>query len=596
MEDVIIGTFTNDATTYLPALLDSIKRFLPGYALRLVVCDDTIARNWEALRQEFLKSGARWWLFLDHDVQFLSPDAVSLAIKAAEDNDWAITGANATSDAGALSAPYADLSVNLWAGERDWLPGFFMLVDSSKVSGVVPDQDIPGNYCGDVAYCAAVRQLGHRLGIAPVLLFHPDKGHRELPLYAESREFLKKKYGDYFCDWLTHTERASASGRLRFHILGLAYLATRAEHSPCAFTSKLLGLCRMLRGLGHEVIFYGAEGSVVDADETVVCISEAERVGVYGDYDWHREMFRVGDPLSDKAHAIFNARAIGAISERKRPGDFLLCQVGYYHQAVADAIGQGMIVVEPGIGHAGVFAPYRVFESYTWMHYMYGRLGIEDGPWYDAVIPGYYDPEQFPFQERKGDYFLYIGRIVKRKGVEIAIQIARELGVKLIMAGQGDLNSEREGLHLDPLPDGVEWVGAVEPEERARLMCGAIAVLMPTTYIEPFGAVAVEAQMCGTPIITTDFGAFPETVLHGVTGYRCRTWDDFIFAARQCVSGAIRPGDCRKWAEDNFSLSRVSLMYQEYFRKLHDLWTDERGWYVLHSDRSELDWLKRWHS
>lgn len=592
--NIVIGTFTNDAKTYLPALLDSLKR-LPGYPLRLVIQDDTIARNMEALRQEFIRSGARWWVFLDHDIQFLDAQTVATAIRAAEEHGWAITGVHATYDPVDMQKPYAQLARGLVAAEQAWLPGYFMLVDSHKIGNIVPDQDIPGNCCVDVAYCAAVRRAGYTLGIAPALVYHVYKGPPpELPLYQESRAFLQARYGNFFEDWLTPEERMPERKRFRFHILGLAYLATRVEHSPCAFTSKLLGLCRMLKSLGHEVTFYGAEGSAVEADETVTCITEAERVGVYGEYDWHKEMFRFGDPMGDEAHRIFNARAVEAINQRKRSGDFLLCQVGYYHQAVADAAGQGMIVVEPGIGHAGVFAPYRVFEAYTWMHYMYGRLGLEDGPWYDAVIPGYYDPEQFPYQEQKGDYFLYIGRIVKRKGVEIAIQVAQAVGKRLIMAGQGDLNSKNEGLHLDPLPAGVEWVGAVEPEERARLMGGAIAVLMPTTYIEPFGAVAVEAQMCGTPIITTDFGAFAETVLHGVTGYRCRTWDDFIFAARQCIAGVIRPVDCRRWAERNFSMDRIRWMYQEYFSKLWDLWTDQRGWYVEHPERVELNWLRKY--
>jgi len=354
----------------------------------------------------------------------------------------------------------------------------------------------------------------------------------------------------------------------------------------------LLGLCHMLMDLGHEVYFYGAENSAVECTEMVPCISAEDQERIYGVYDWHHELFRAGDP-GDEAHQIFNANCIREINARKQPNDFLLCQVGYYQKPIADGTGEGLIIVEPGIGHAGTFAEYRIYESYTWMHYLYGRAGIEDGPWYDAVIPGYYNPDDFPFCEKKGDYFLFLGRIVKRKGIELAIQIAQATGKKLIIAGQGELNNEREQLHLDPLPENVEWVGAVEPEERARLMGRAIAVLMPVHYIEPFGAVAVETQLVGTPIITTDWGAFPETVKHGVTGYRCRTWDDFIFAAKQCIEGVIKPEDCRRIAIENYSTDRVKLMYQEYFYRLYDLWTEESGWYTEHPGRVELGWLEK---
>ena len=107
---------------------------------------------------------------------------------------------------------------------------------------------------------------------------------------------------------------------------------------------------------------------------------------------------------------------------------------------------------------------------------------------------------------------------------------------------------------------------------------GARAVFVPTLYVEPFGTVAINAALCGTPTITTDFGAFTETVLHGVTGYRCRTFEQFVWAARN--THLIEPSDCRKWAEKNYSLERVGQLYDEYFLALNDLRTPD-GWYQM---------------
>ena len=108
-------------------------------------------------------------------------------------------------------------------------------------------------------------------------------------------------------------------------------------------------------------------------------------------------------------------------------------------------------------------------------------------------------------------------------------------------------------------------------------------------YLEPFGGVNVEAMLCGTPALTSDWGGFPETINHGITGYRCRTIDDYVWAGKYGVD-KINPADCRKWAITRYSLDRVRWMYQEYFFKLQDLWTE--GWYKLHPERTQLDWLK----
>lgn len=374
--------------------------------------------------------------------------------------------------------------------------------------------------------------------------------------------------------------------KLRFHLLGLAHLATNKTNSACAYTQKIVKLARMLKNFGHQVFFYGVEGSDLECDELIQVSTQDILEKTYGKYDKAKEFFK--HHPQDLAHQTFNANAIKEILARKEDQDFLLCPMGNYQQPIAQAVN--LMTVESGIGYTGVFSQFRVFESYAWMHYVYGLLKQDDGGWYDAVIPNYFDVADFPFEEKKEDYLLYFGRIIWRKGVQVASDVAKATGNLLYVVGQGSLDNPQEGLALGR-EKHIKYMPAVGPEERAKLLGKAKAVLMPTFYLEPFGGVNVEAQLCGTPVITSDWGAFPETVLHGITGYRCRVFEEFCWAVKNIHR--IRPAACRAWAEKNYSLERVGQMYEEYFQRVHRIFG--RGWYEANDERRELDWLYRYY-
>lgn len=374
--------------------------------------------------------------------------------------------------------------------------------------------------------------------------------------------------------------------KLRFHLLGQAHLETHKRNSSCAFNQKILKLAKMIKDYGHTVYFYGVEGSEVTCDKFIQVSTQEVLKLTYGDYDRSKNFYKQ-DP-NDYAFQHFNINAIRAILENRQDRDILLCPMGVYQKPIADAVD--LLTIESGIGYPAVFARHRIFESYAWMHYIYGSLKIEDGVWYDAVIPNYYDPDDFPFQPNKQNYLLYFGRIVSRKGVEIASNVAKATGHQLYVVGQGSLDDPIEHLNLGS-EKHIIYKPAVGPEERSELLGNAKAVLMPTYYLEPFGGVNVEAQLCGTPVITTDWGAFTETVLHGVTGYRCRVFEEFCWAVNNISN--IDPRKCREWAEKNYSMERIGKMYEEYFQRVYHLFDD--GWSGLNKERQELSWLERYY-
>ncbi len=373
---------------------------------------------------------------------------------------------------------------------------------------------------------------------------------------------------------------------LRFHLLGLAHLTTHKRNSVCAYTQKIVKLAKIIKKYGHTLYFYGIEGSEVECDEFIPVSSEEILRKTYGDYNKSKEFFK-HDP-KDLAHQTFNQNAVAAINQRKQSDDLLLCPMGNYQKPIVDSVN--LLAIESGIGYTGVFTAYRVFESYAWMHYIYGLLRQDDGAWYDAVIPNYFEVADFPYQPVKQDYLLYFGRIISRKGVQVASDVAKATGQQLYIVGQGSLDNPAEGLQLGA-EKHIRYFPAVGPEERTQFLGNAKAVLMPTYYLEPFGGVNVEAQLCGTPVITSDWGAFPETVLHGITGYRCRVFEEFCWAVKNIQR--LQPENCRKWAEKNYSLERIGRMYEEYFQRVHHIFA--KGWYQPNAERKELEWLNRYY-
>lgn len=374
---------------------------------------------------------------------------------------------------------------------------------------------------------------------------------------------------------------------LRFHVLAIPHTVTRKDYSACAFTQNVRMFCKMMHRRGHIVYHYGHTDSEVECTEHISVTDNELFEKTYGHYDWKKELFKHN--TSDLCNKTFNQRSIQEISKRKKKHDFLLLFWGIGHEEVGKA-HPDMVVVEPAIGCFNRFsAPFSVFASYSLMNYMYGKEKLEPR-WYDAVIPHYFDLEDFTFtpkaKEGKEAYFMYIGRIIESKGIGIAVEICNRLGIKLKVAGQGDF---KQNVGFDP-PECVELVGYLEPHERNELVRHAKALIVATHYNEPFGCVTIEALLNGTPLITTDWGAFTENNLHGITGYRCRTMEQFIWAAKHIDN--IDRHACRAWAEKNFSLERIAPMYEEYFSSLTNVFKRD-GFYTPNPHRTELDWLSK---
>lgn len=367
--------------------------------------------------------------------------------------------------------------------------------------------------------------------------------------------------------------------KFRFHCLGLPHTVTHPDYVACAYTQKVLKFIKMMTARGHTCIHYGHEDSQVECEHITVTTND-DLEQAYGSHNW-REKFFTFD-IGDHAYQTFYKNAIREVGKHKSDRDFILPFWGHGVRQVCDAHSD-LIAVEPGIGYAsGHWCKWKAFESYAIYHAYCGleRVANCKPNWYEVVIPNYFDLTEFEYRENKGDYYLFLGRVYEGKGINIALEMTQAAGVPLKIAGQMEDK-------LD-LPDHAEYLGYADIETRKELMSGAKALICPSLYVEPFGGVQVEALLSGTPTITTDWGAFAENNLHGITGYRCRTMGDFIAAILEIEAGSIKSKACRTWGE-NFGFDKIGPMYEKFFQDVANVYEGD-GWYSLSKGwRTQLD-------
>ena len=366
--------------------------------------------------------------------------------------------------------------------------------------------------------------------------------------------------------------------KFRFHVVGLPHTEITKEFVTCAYTQKVLNFSKMMMSLGHEVYLYGGgDKTEAPCTEFISCISAKEQKAFFGGTDVSKKFYPIVWDENLLYWQTMNNNAVREINVRRKEKDFLCLIGGTCQVPIAKAVP--LISVEFGVGYIGIFAQHRVFESYAWMHHCYGLNKIENGLNFDAVIPNYWDSSEFPFSEEQDDYYLYIGRLTGRKGCHIAAEAVGKMGGKIKIAGQGVIEYipgkklVTEEFTLEG--DHFEYLGTVDVKKRGELMSKAKAVFVPTQYIEPFGGTHIEAMLCGTPVITSDWGVFTETVTNGFNGYRTRSMGEIEWAMK-AVARLDRKA-IRKWAIDNFDLERVKIQYQAFFEQVYTRW--DKGYY-----------------
>jgi glycosyltransferase involved in cell wall biosynthesis len=171
------------------------------------------------------------------------------------------------------------------------------------------------------------------------------------------------------------------------------------------------------------------------------------------------------------------------------------------------------------------------------------------------------DVSQYRLQSKKEDYLCFLGRIAPIKGVHTAIEVAKQAGIPLKIAGEiQPIFRDYFDTMIKPHVDGrfIEYVGEADLEMKNQLLGGSRGLLFPIQWSEPFGLVMIEAMACGTPVFAFPGGAVPEIVRTGVSGNISSSTEEMAEAVKETT---YSPEVVRNWVEEKFS---VDIMVQRY--------------------------------
>ena len=257
---------------------------------------------------------------------------------------------------------------------------------------------------------------------------------------------------------------------------------------------------------------------------------------------------------------------ISEIFERAAEFDLIHNHFDFLPLTYSGLVATPVLTTIHGFSSPAIMPVYRKYNSRSYY------VSISDSDRspdldYIATIHHGIDVAQFPFCKDDGEYLLFFGRIHPDKGVHEAIQVAQQVGIKLVIAG---IIQDRDyfAAQVEPHIDGatVEYLGSVGPDQRADVLGHALALLHLISFDEPFGLSMVESMACGTPVIAFARGSIPEIIRHGETGFIVEDIEDAVGAV-----AAVRSLDrfaCRQDVERRFSHTRMARDYVDVYQKL----------------------------
>jgi glycosyltransferase involved in cell wall biosynthesis len=302
---------------------------------------------------------------------------------------------------------------------------------------------------------------------------------------------------------------------------------------------------------GHQVTLFASGDSTTSAELSACC----------------QQGLRLDPNVTD--YVAYAMTQLGAVSRRAHEFDIIHNHIDYLAFPISRISPVPMITTCHGrLDLPEVRRLYHDFSEHMLVAISADqRAYLPDSTWV-GTVPNAIDLTHYQFHPDPGDYLVFLGRISPEKRPDRAIDIARDAGMRLVMAAKVDPKDLAYWEYvIEPIveanPNVVEFIGEVGEEEKDQLLGGAWAYLFPIDWPEPFGLTMVEAMATGTPVIAYRAGSVPEVIRHGVTGFICSTLSEMVAAVAKI--GQIDRRECRRWVEERFSAAAMTDGYEQAY-------------------------------
>jgi glycosyltransferase involved in cell wall biosynthesis len=319
------------------------------------------------------------------------------------------------------------------------------------------------------------------------------------------------------------------------------------------------GIEAMCAGLADGLVSLGADVTVIAAG------ANGTTATLLSTFD-EPQYTRLGDTLADAVHAAALPRMLAELGvDIVHDHSLLGPLVAATREAPTVVTAHGPVTGELGRYYCDLGSMVNLVAISQ------AQRGFAPQLNWAGVVHNAIEVRDFPFEEQKSGFALFLGRTSPDKGILHAVHAAKRAGIELVIAAKSNEPSEREYFEsaIEPvLGPRMHWVGEADASLKRELLKAARCLLFPICWEEPFGMVMIEALACGTPVVALGRGSVPEIIRDGKTGIVCGEPDDLPDALHRVQE--IEPADCRADALNRFDVSRMSSDYFDLYHLIVD--------------------------